>query len=156
YVPEVPAGFRSGSGLMPSLIAIALILATVALIAVHTARLIRRERWNTFDPLNAFWGGVLVVYVIQPLSHGALYESWHSSGVMERTCFWVFFAMCFVVAGYECHLGPAMVRLVPAMPQRLHAIRMQWVAYVAIAIGLLGYVYQFASAGGFANWTAVG
>ena len=42
------------------------------------------------------------------------------------------------------------------MPQRLHAIRMQWVAYVAIAIGLLGYVYQFASAGGFANWTAVG
>src|SRR5207249_3304762 len=44
----------------------------------------------------------------------------------------------------------------PAMPQRLHAVRMQWVAYFAIGLGIAAYLYQFASAGGFSNWAAVG
>ncbi len=139
-----------------SLDAIVLILATVALICIHTARLMYLKRWNAFDPLNAFWGGVIAVYVVQPLSYGSLYDSWHAQGVLERTCFWVVFAMCFVIAGYESRFGRLLTNKIPTMPARLHPLQMQWCAYAAILIGLMGYYYQVSSAGGFSEWAAVG
>lgn len=123
---------------------------------LHTGQLIRQRRWNAFDPLNAFWAGVLVVYVLQPLSNGELYDSWHPQGVMERSCFWIFVSMCFVIVGYESRLGSNLMRKVPPLPARLHPLKVQWFAYIAIAIGAAGYVYQFSSAGGFENWAAVG
>ena len=45
-----------------------LLLCIAGLMIAHTLSLIRRKRLLLLDPLFAFWAGILVIYVGQPLS----------------------------------------------------------------------------------------
>ncbi len=124
--------------------------------SVHTVRLISAKRWLLFDPLNAFWAGVFIVYVVQPVSFAETLISWHGDGVFEETLFWIFIGLLCVVIGYEHGIGPLRSRIIPRCPDRLIPSRLALSGYLLIGIGVVGYLYLFTSAGGVTNWLAVG
>jgi len=55
-----------------------LLLCIAGLMAAHTLSLISRKRLLLLDPLFAFWAGIFVVYIIQPLSFRPIFVEWHS------------------------------------------------------------------------------
>lgn len=142
--------------LTPSPVADILIFSILGLIGLHSLKLYSAGRWLLLDPLNLFWGGVLVVYISQPISHAATFIGWHQDGVFEETLFWILFGLIFVVIGYERPIGSIRARLIPSCPRRLIPQRLFLAGLILIFIGILGYLYQFASAGGAAKWLAVG
>ncbi len=132
-----------------------LIGAIVGLIGWHTLSLMRRKAWLALDPLNAFWGGVLAVYVLQPIQFGDVLTGWHPAGVMEWTLGYSLLAFGAVVLGYEARWGSRWGRGLPQMPARLNAGRLTWVACVFIGLAFIGYAYLVGTAGGFWDWLAV-
>lgn len=142
--------------LTPSVVADLLIVMIVGLIIVHSIRLNIARRWLLFDPLNAFWAGVVIVYVVQPISFADRVISWHHDGVFEETLFWIFIGLLCVVVGYNQNIGLARARIIPKTPDRLNPSRLAYSGYFLIVIGIIGYLYLFASAGGVTKWLAVG
>ncbi len=133
-----------------------LILMIVGLIVVHSVKLIFARRWLLFDPLNTFWAGVFIVYVVQPVSFAETFISWHRDGVFEETLFWIFIGLLCVVIGYEHGIGPVRERIIPRCPDQLIPSHLAFAGYLLICVGVAGYLYLFASAGGAAKWLSVG
>ncbi len=142
--------------LTPSIPADLLIVMIVGLMVVHSVKLISARRWLLFDPLNTFWAGIFIVYVIQPISFAKTLISWHHNGVFEETLLWIFIGLLCVVIGYEYDIGPIRARIIPRCPDRLTPSRLAFSGYLLLGVGLVGYLFLFASAGGAANWLAVG
>jgi hypothetical protein len=59
------------------------IVCLLAVIGAHVALLHSQRRWLLFDPLNMFWAGYLVVYVLQPIKYGDVFIVWYSSRVQK-------------------------------------------------------------------------
>lgn len=142
--------------LTPSPTADFLILAILGLIGGHVALLHVQRRWLAFDPLNAFWAGVLVCYIGQPIRHAHHLEAWHEVGTLERTLFWILFGLLSVVIGYEARIGARWAVIVPSLPARLDPKRLMIFAVSLVIVGIAGYAYMMASAGGASRWLAVG
>ena len=135
---------------------ILLLVAIVALIGAHSVSLALRKRFQLLDPLFAFWGGVLVIYVGQPIFYGATLIQWHSPAIYEETLFWTLFAILFVILGYERRAGVQLGNRLPRMPERLVPRKLTLAGYVLIGLSLVGYYILFDSAGGLQQWLAVG
>lgn len=142
--------------LTPSVLADLLIVLIVGLIGFHSVKLITAKRWLLFDPLNAFWAGVLIIYVNQPISFAEKLISWHHDGVFAETLLWIFIGLLCVVVGYEHGIGPIRARIIPRCPAHLIPSRLVLSGYFLIGVGIVGYLYLFASAGGVTKWLAVG
>ena len=125
------------------------------LIAVHSHLLMSRRRRFAFDPLNAFWAGVLVCYVLQPVAHGRLFLDWQGPHIVTATTWWITFALLFVTIGYSARTGSRLGRALPGLPTSLRPNRLFVVSLLLIGVGVVGYAYQFASAGGLRAWAAV-
>jgi hypothetical protein len=136
-------------------LSVLLIGAIVGLIGWHTLSLMRRKAWLALDPLNAFWGGVLAVYVLQPVQFGEVLARWHPPGVMEWTLAYSLLAFGAVILGYEARWGNRWGQALPRMPVRLNADRLTVMACGFIGLALLGYAYLIGTAGGFWEWLAV-
>ncbi len=132
------------------------VLGILVLISGHALLLAQRRRWLAISPLNAFWGGVLVCYVIQPLLYGKVFIYWNGREVIDHTLGWILFALACVVFGYESRIGPAWAARIPHLPRRLDDRRVLQAAVLLIGLGLLGYAYLMASAGGMRQWLAIG
>ncbi len=132
------------------------LLAVVALIAWHARACALRGRFFVLDPLNAFWAGVLVCYVWQPVVHHESLVSWRGMEVIEKTLLMSVLAVLGVIIGYESRLGRGLVGFIPAMYSRLRPERLAAASFVLIGVGLAGYAYLVASAGGWSAWLSVG
>lgn len=128
---------------------------TVIIVALHSWFLVKQRRWFAFDPLNTFWAGVLVCYVLQPLAHAATFVQWQGRDVVTATTWWIAVSLVPVAAGYNSRLGPQIGRRIPHPPVRLHPRKLFLSSWVLIGLGLMGYVYQMASAGGLRAWASV-
>jgi len=132
------------------------LLAIVALIAWHARACARRGRLFILDPLNAFWAGVLVCYVWQPVIHHDTLVSWRGIEVVEKTLLMAVLAVLGVIIGYESRLGRGLVGFIPAMYPRLRPDRMAAASLALIGFGVAGYAYLVATAGGWSAWLSVG
>ena len=132
-----------------------LILGIVLLIGGHTFSLMRRGKWLALDPLNAFWGGVFMIYVVQPVQFGDVLARWHPPGVMEWALGYSLLAFGCVVLGYEARWGNRLGQAVPQMPARLSGYRLSLMACGFIGLAFIGYAYLIGTAGGFWEWVAV-
>jgi len=133
-----------------------LLLCIAGLMAAHTLSLISRKRLLLLDPLFAFWAGIFVVYIIQPLSFRPIFVEWHSEELVDATLGWTLLGLFCVVWGYELNLGMRLGLMLPQAPAKLSAFRLTAAGYGAAALGLVGYSYLFASGGGVSEWLAVG
>src|SRR5262249_31471966 len=131
-----------------------LVIGIVVLIVAHTVAQVRRGRWRVLDPLYAFWGGVLIVYVVQPVQYGELFVRWHAPETFALTVAWPLFGFAFVVAGYEARLGVRAGLNVPALPARLAPQRLLVAAGVLVGLGLVGYGHLIATVGDVWDWLA--
>jgi hypothetical protein len=142
--------------LTTSLVAQFCLFATLLAMAWHARYSLRRGRFFMLDPLNAFWGGVLVCYVWQPISNFDVLVSWHSLEVIQKTLLLVLVAVVGLVFGYESRLGVKLTRFIPEMPQQLRDDRVLTAALLLMGLGVVGYSYQAASVGGWSAWLSVG
>ncbi|MBM4147418.1 MAG: hypothetical protein FJ224_00010 [Lentisphaerae bacterium] len=131
------------------------VFGIVLLMAAHAIHQSHFRRWLAISPLNAFWAGVIVCYVIQPLIYGNVFSDWHGRAVVERSLWWILVSLACVVAGYESRIGAALGARLPRLPERLSGNRMFIAACTLIAVGLAGYAYVIASAGGLRQWLSV-
>lgn len=142
--------------LTSSLIADAYLFGIVALITWHAWACARRGRMLVLDPLNAFWGGVLICYVWQPYSHFETVVSWRGLDVVENTLLMCLLAVAGLIGGYESRVGTRLTRYIPSLPPQLNSRRMAVTALILIGLGLAGYGYLVATAGSLSAWLAVG
>lgn len=120
----------------------------------HSWVLYQRRRFVVFDPLNFFWAGALVIYVIQPIQYYEQLIAWYGEGVILETLFWIAFGIAFVIIGYEARRGVRWGRKIPEMPQKLSPKGLFTVAFVLIVAGLYGWKLTFDSGGGLLKWAA--
>jgi hypothetical protein len=141
--------------LTPTLFGDFAILCVLAMIGAHAALLYAQGRWLLFDPLNMFWAGCLVVYVLQPVKYGDVFVVWYSSEIFDQTLLWIVCAAAAVIVGYESGLGRGAGRFLPHFPERLCPARTALAAVALLAAGLLGYSQLIASAGSLGAWLSV-
>jgi hypothetical protein len=133
-----------------------LLLGIAGLIILHTLSLVRRKRLLLLDPLYAFWGGIIIVYIVQPLSYGRIFIEWHSEEIVEATLGWTLLGLLCVVWGYEWNLGARLGLKLPEAPARLSPVKLTIAGCGFLFLGAMGYLYLFASAGGVNEWLAIG
>jgi hypothetical protein len=133
----------------------ALLLGLVGVMVVHAVSLLRRGKLLLLDPLFAFWAGILVIYVVQPIADSAIFIEWHSVRVFDETLAWTLLGIVCVVIGYEWNFGVWLGAKVPQAPARLSPLKLSFAGSGFIFLGLLGYLYLFHSAGGVYEWLAV-
>jgi hypothetical protein len=143
---------NSGSGLLDEV----LVSCIAALIVAHTLSLIRRDRLLLLDPLFAFWAGVMVIYVGQPLSYRRLFIDWHGEDLYEMTLAWTILGLLCVVAGYEWNLGVRLGWKLPQAPAKLSPAKLTLAGATLVLVGVGGYLYLFAASGGVVEWLSVG
>jgi hypothetical protein len=114
-----------------------------------------QNRWLAFDPLNAFWAGVLICYVEQAVSHSETLISWHDLKTFESSLWWILFGLASVVIGYELRLGRSICGKLPVPPARLNRTRLAWTAILLTSAGIIGYWYDMSLAGGLERWLSV-
>lgn len=131
------------------------LLCILALIAGHSLALVRSRRWLALDPLNAFWVGVLVVYIVQAVQYEQVLTAWHSVELFDETLFWIFWGLIWVVVGYELRWGVRVGLKLPPVAQMLAPSKLILSALFLIGLGLIGYAYQIDSAGGLYAWLAI-
>jgi hypothetical protein len=141
--------------LTPTLFGDLAIACLLVVIGLHAAMLYAEGRWLLFDPLNMFWAGCVVVYVLQPIKYGEVFIEWYSSKVFDETLFWAVCATAAVVTGYESGLGQTAGRSLPYLPERLSPGRTALAAMALLGIGLLGYSQLIATAGTVGAWLSV-
>lgn len=139
----------------PSILADTLILIIICMICCHAFVLMREGRWMAFDPLNFFWIGIVMVYILQPVSNAEVLISWHSVGLFETTFLIIAVSVACVIAGYESRLGDRIASVIPSLPPRLDGRKVVATSCIAVFIGMLGYSYMFSSAGGWRQWLAI-
>ena len=131
------------------------IAVMVGIIIGHSLILMGQRRWFSLDPLNAFWAGALVVYVLQPIEYWRVFLAWQGPATVVATAWWVTLAVLMVAIGYSTSIGVQLGRAIPKPPARLHPNRLFIGSLMLIGLGLGGYAYQVASAGGLRAWAAV-
>lgn len=136
----------------PSLQVDLLVIAVVGLFVGHSEFVYRNRRWSMLDPLNFFWAGALVIYVLQPLRFYNPLEQWYGEDGIIETLLVVLFGLVWVVLGYESRLASRVGRALPQLPERLVPNRMLVSCAVLIALGCAGWVLEFRSAGGIVSW----
>lgn len=131
------------------------ILGIIALIVGHSLILMRQNRWIAIEPLNAFWVGITVVYILQAIKYESVLNYWHTRGVYEEGLFWIFFGLFWVVVGYEMRWGVTLGLRMPVVGKKITPHRLVLCSWMFIGAGLLGYAYLIASAGSLSAWLAV-
>lgn len=126
------------------------------LIGAHCAWQWKRGRFFILDPINTFWAGLFVCYVLQPLNFGAQLRSWHGDDVFRESLLLVLAAVIMIIAGYESRLGVKATRLIPSLSRRLRPTPMFVLGMAVAALGVVGYAYLISSAGQFSTWITVG
>lgn len=140
----------------PSLLADFVIAAILVMIAAHAIHVHHRRGWLAFDPLNAFWGGVLVIYILQPIEYGRILVFWYGTEIFEQTLLWCLFGFFFLIVGYESRLGVIWSRHYPSLAPRLEPSK-TWLLGVAMALlGTTSYIVTMIAVGGFDAWSALG
>jgi hypothetical protein len=139
----------------PPLLGDVLLLCIVGVMGIHALSLLRRGRLLLLDPLFAFWAGILVIYVGQPLANSRVFIEWHNQDVFISTLAWTVLGLVCVIVGYEWNLGLLIGRKLPQAPARLAAQKLSFAGFGFILLGLLGYLYLFESAGGVGAWLEV-
>ncbi len=139
-----------------TLLSDALLLCIGGIIVAHTLSLICRKKLFLLDPLFAFWAGVCVIYIGQPLSYRDVFIKWHGEQLFDATLAWILLGLLCVILGYEWSLGIRLGLKLPQAPGRLSAAKLSFAGYSLILLGLIGYLYLFASAGGLTAWLSVG
>ncbi len=91
--------------LTPSITSDILLIAIVLLFAGHVWYLKRKRRWFILDPLNFFWVGVFVIYVIEAISSYEGYVSYFGEFTVTYTLLWIFFGLVFLNFGYYLKAG---------------------------------------------------
>lgn len=140
----------------PSTLGAFLILALLALILGHAWVQWKSRRWMLLDPLNTFWGGVVVCYIQQPLLGADMFMSWHKDGVFEKALLATLVGLIFVVVGYELRFSSRLVRHVPLLPQRFDSDRLFQAATTVTVIGLIGHYFVISRSGGWSQFISVG
>lgn len=130
------------------------ILGIIFIIFGHFWSLYQKKRWLVFDPLNFFWAGASVIYIIQPIRHYQQLIGWYGEGLILETLFWIIFGIAFVIIGYEARWGIRWGNKIPAMPRELSPKGLLIVAFVLIGAGLYGWKLTFDSGGGILMWAA--
>ncbi len=139
-----------------SLLADSLIVLILALMAGHAVYVNNKRGWLAFDPLNAFWAGAVVIYVLQPIEFGSILVRWYGVEVLEETLVWVIFGLVFVIIGYESKLGVGWSRRIPAVPESLNPNKLFIAGMALTALGTLSYAAIIAAAGGLDEWASIG
>jgi len=135
-----------------------LVVLLLLIIGGHIWFLRARGLFFAFDPINYFWGGVLVIMVQQPLEYWDRLVSF-----MGNTAFWINVTMMgtlvgtiFIIIGYHLPHGPRFTeRYIPKLPVRLDPIKLRICSFGLLLSGLYAYSILFQSAGGFSTWIAV-
>ena len=143
---------KSGSALLGDI----LLFCIAGLMVAHTLSLISRRRLLLLDPLFAFWAGIFVVYILQPLSFRPIFIEWHSEELVDAALAWTVLGLLCVLWGYEWDLGMRLGLKLPQAPEKLCPTKLTMAGYGLSAVGLIGYSCLFASAGGMREWLAVG
>lgn len=133
-----------------------LLLCVVGLFFIHFVIERRRGHWMLIDPFNAFWGGVLVCYVFQPITYYEQLQSEYGSAVLVETFVAIIWTLLWIMAGYHSRLGPRVGRKLPPMPSQVRADLLSVAGMILVGLGLVGYVIQVGTAGGFQNWISQG
>jgi hypothetical protein len=136
----------------PSVLTDTFILLCVALFGWHIRKLSRQGRWTVFDPLNFFWVGVFVIYIIEVMSNYDAYELWYGQAVVEDAMMWTFVGLVFLHVGYHLRVGRSLAARLPALPAKLARIPFLWVSIAFIVAGLAGWAIIFDSSGGLHEW----
>lgn len=142
--------------LTPSPVADLLMVAIVGVMAGHAWWLHGRGRWFVLDPLNTFWLGLLMYFVLDGAGNAELFISWYNQSVFEQTLFWVLFVVVWVVLGYEAPWGRAIAYRLPQLPPRLVPDRLYWAGLGLVGFGVAGYLYLMSKSGGAAAWLSAG
>lgn len=129
-----------------------LIALTFAFIVSHVVRYWVAGWYPLLCPLNAFFGGAIVVYVVQPMQWGLQFVEWYSESTYALTAFMVLIAMLFVAIGHSSAVGLSLAKKLPSMPERLVPHKMRRCGYIYVALGIVGYMYMAAGVGGMENW----
>ena len=108
------------------------------------------------DPLNTFWAGILVCYVLQPLRGAAYFISWYSEAVFVQTLAATLFGITCVIIAYEAPLGRSLARRMPSPPARIKPAGLLFGAVACLLAGLAGYAYVIGLSGGLERWLSVG
>ena len=142
--------------LTPSPMADVLMLGIIGVILGHSNWLHKRGRWLAIDPLNTFWVGILIYFILDGALYADLFIAWHDSRVFERTLFWVLFAVVWVVVGYEMSWGRVLALKAPSLPRKLEPDRLFFAGVALVGLGVAGYLYLMHRSGGPSVWLAAG
>jgi hypothetical protein len=132
----------------------AALLAIILIVVAHSLFLRHRRRWLFCDPLNLFWAGAMMCYVVQPVAFYDVFVGWHDESLIARTCGWVIVGFICVIIGYSLPIGYRAAKALPALPAQPDQRRVTISALILVGLGLVGYAYLMASAGGAEAWLA--
>ena len=125
------------------------------MVSVHVFWRTRQGGFLVIDPLNMFWGGIIVCYVVQPIAYFNQISEFQPTGDIPGALAWILGGLLCVIVGYESRLGAAMGRVVPPGPACLGRWRLAFLGLVSVVAGVAGYSYEISTAGGFDAWLAV-
>ena len=131
-------------------------LLLMAIISLHATYLIKKRRFLLFDPLNMFWAGFLVVYVMQSLELSTEISEKYTRDVIMQTLLWCAVSAVCVIAGYESGLGKRVSTYVPRMPSEPVRSRFLVIAAGIFLAAVLGIATKVSGAGGLDAWASVG
>ncbi len=140
----------------PSFLFDFLIFITMVLIGVHLYIEKRHNHWQLIDPFNACLGVFAVIYIFEPIAYFDALRSAYGDGGMLLTQLWIIWAIIWLMVGYQLPFSRKLGNKLPSMPASLRPELLAGAGGVMIALGILGYLYTFASAGGIWNWLSVG
>lgn len=122
----------------------------------HTYSLAKRRLFNVFDPLNAFWAGMLVVYFLQPIDFYDVFVSWYGRGAVQYAAFVSLLSVLCVIWGYESKLSYRVFGAFPIIPSKVSPDHLLWGGWLLVAIGAAAYAVIISEAGGIDAWLAIG
>lgn len=129
-------------------------IAIIILIGAHVLWRIRRGTFLMMDPLNMFWAGVIVCYVIQPMAYYEQLLEFQPTANIPGAMTWILAGLACVALGYESRIGTRISRLLPSGSMHLSCWRLRAFGLLLIFIGVVGYAYEVSTAGGLKAWLA--
>jgi hypothetical protein len=140
----------------PTLLGDVLLFALLGVMVAHGLWQARRGRWQLLDPLNFFFIGMVMVFVVQLLQDGKTLIEWHGTPVLHNTLLAAIFVTAMAIVGYEAHSAVRVGWRLPSIAPRLDPGRLNLLAWFIIAAGLFGYALVFYRVGGMNEFLAVG
>ena len=135
-----------------------LLFCIAGLMMAHTLSLISRKRLLLLDPLFAFWAGILVIYIGQPLSYRQIFIEWHSDGTLRSNSGLDFIGTSLRPRGATNRvLGLRLGLKLPQAPAKLSPVKLTIAGYGLVFLGVLGFTSTcLPRAGGVNEWLSVG